>query len=223
MFEVDAAEIEIVLGAKRSRRTSIAATSGADAPVSSLAAAGFPGLYATTIFVAVGALASLDERGEIPFPPTCCVCESPATNRLPTCVLGGLAARWRRATRPGPLGVCVPHCATHADSRCARLLVRRHGWSRETTALSFVGWNGHFLSAIADINRRGEVFPPWMAFSTMSAESSGWRQGNGEYWWRQAWEPFWGGMDRAAALDYLARWNAPDEWRARLLHSPTKP
>jgi hypothetical protein len=216
MSDADTSEIELVLGAKRSRRVDVAVDS-ADAPVTSMAAFGFPALHATTMFLAVDAVTSLEGRGEIEFPPTCCVCEAPVARRLPTCSFGGLVARWLRAPRPGPLAACVPHCAAHADGRCARLLVRRQGWSLETTALSFVGWNDRFLSEVVAINRRGEAFSPWRAFPAMSAESSGWRQGNGEHWWRQCWEPFWRGLDRAAALDYLDRWHAPDEWRARLL------
>ena len=216
MNDADADESELVLGAKRSGRVNVAAAS-TEASVTSMAAFGFPALHATALFLAVDAVASLESRGEIELPPVCCVCESPATQRLPTCLFGGRVARWLRTPRPGPLAACVPHCPAHADGRCARLLVRRSGWSRETIALSFVGWNDRFLSEVVALNRRGEVFPPWRAFPAISAESSGWRQGNGERWWQQAWEPFWRGLGRAGALDYLDRWHAPDEWRARLL------
>lgn len=181
--------------------------------VSSLAHVGFPALSATTVFLSRERLEEWEQRRVLSFPPVCCACHEPALELLPTVMVRGLLVP---TLEPGPIGACVPHCVRHAQKGHALLLGRFDSWSRETTHLTLVGFSAPFLAAAHELNREGDTFPPWKAFPDMDPESSGWRQGNGEYWWHSAWAPFWEQLDDGAKRAYLGRWRAPHDWIARL-------
>lgn len=90
------------------------------------------------------------------------------------------------------------------------------GWRREATYAAVIGLNRRFLEATVPLNRPGDMFPPWRVFPEYSPETSGWRQGDGEYWWHAAWAPFWSNLTPVDKQLYLARWGASQDWVERL-------
>lgn len=206
-----ARQIELVLAVTRSAPVGAGADLRDDV-VSSLAALGFPGLSSATIFLTSAGVELIERESAVLFPARCCVCGAPATQHLAP----ALPARLFGRLRPGPLSACVPHCDVHATGRAARLLVTRGGWSRETTYVNVIGFDRDFLDETAQLNRRGDAFPPWRAFPDVAPESSAWRQGNAEHWWDRGWRPFWAALSAGERDGYLTRWSAPAEWRERL-------
>ena len=65
-------------------------------------------------------------------------------------------------------------------------------WSGDAVCIGLIGLNRPFLEDARELNRQGDVFPPWRAFPDFpdySPYTSGWRQGSGEYRWNSAWAP----------------------------------
>lgn len=190
---------------------SVDAVSGA--AVSDLAHVGFPGLTVATTFLSKETKELWEQSGTLRFPARCCVCMEPATRYLPTARAHGL---FFPKLRPGALTACVPHCDAHATQHHALLLVSVERWSGDAIGIGMVGLNRAFLEETRELNRQGEVFPPWRAFPDYSPYTSGWRQGSGEYWWNSAWAPFWSQLNADARRRYLERWDAPPDWVDRL-------
>jgi hypothetical protein len=180
----------------------IDAPSVSDLDVSSLAHLGFPGLSVAVTFLSKETTELWNESRTLRFAGACCVCREPATRYLPTVEAHGLLFP---KLRPGALATCVPHCDAHATQDHALLLVSVDRWNEAATHVAIVGLNRAFIEEARDLNRQGDPFPPWRAFPDYSPETSGWRQGTGEYWWHSAWRPFWSKLTSAERQEYLRR------------------
>jgi hypothetical protein len=73
-----------------------------------------------------------------------------------------------------------------------------------------------FLKDAKRLCEAGDHLPPWRAFPEYAPETSGWRQGPGEYWLHSSWLPFWLRLDAEARSGYLARWPPPAAWAESL-------
>jgi len=178
-----------------------------------LAYLGYPSLHQVEFFLGLQPLERWRAERTLSFPPGCCVCLKESTRFLPACASRGwLGLRGRERLLEG-----VPHCERHGSGDEAQLLATVDCWSAMVCRISLIGLNGEFLAEVANLNAAGDVPPPWRAFPEYSPFSSGWRQGNGEYWMGQVWHPFWTGLSQAERADYLERWAAPAEWLARLV------
>jgi hypothetical protein len=40
-----------------------------------------------------------------------------------------------------------------------------------------------------------------------------WRQGTGEWWLGHIWWPYWKKLSRHERIEYLEKWDAPEDWR----------
>lgn len=206
-------EVRLVFGLRPMDAPSPSADASSDVDPFSLAYIGFPALSVATTFLSMETAEQWEQSHTLRFPSRCCVCMEPATTYLPTATAHGLVFP---KLRPGPLAACVPHCDAHAMQGHALLLVSVERWNDAVTRVGMVGLERTFIEEAHELNRRGDAFPPWRAFPTYSPETSGWRQGTGEYWWNAAWTPFWSRLSAADKQRYIERWNAPLDWVDRL-------
>lgn len=72
----------------------------------------------------------------------------------------------------------------------------------------------------AALERGDDVEPPWVFYPDSEPWWGGWRQGNGEAWWIQIWEPFWSRLHARRREAYAARWNIPEVWREKFFREP---
>ncbi|WP_218920857.1 hypothetical protein [Melittangium boletus] len=178
----------------------------------SLAYLGYPTLRQVDFFLDLSGLEKWRTRHLLSFPSVCCVCSVPATRFLSSRGDIGLFGFFRKDTSVER----IPHCDEHGSGTEARLLVLSKSWSEFVLHVSLIGLNEVFLAETKRLNQIGEVPPPWRAFPGYSPVTSGWRQGNGEYWMRHAWDPFWQRLSAEDRADYLQRWDVPLEWKSLL-------
>lgn len=175
-----------------------------------LAYLGYPALRQVDFFLGLPALERWRAERTLTFPPGCCVCLEEASQYRPAYAKPawlGLRGKERILER-------VPHCEPHGSEEEARLIAVVDCWGAVVCRVSLIGLNGAFLAETAKHNQVGEVPPPWQAFPEYGPASSGWRQGNGEYWMGQVWRPFWTSLPETGRAQYLNRWSAPADWRA---------
>ena len=180
-----------------------------------LAYAGYPMLRQADLFLTLPVLERWRAERTLSFPPGCCVCSRAARQYLPAYAEPG----WLGFLRREQVLTRIPHCEDHGRGGEARLLVLVNSWSELVCQLSLIGLNEVFLLETRDLNQAGDMPPPWRAFPGYEPASSGWRQGNGEYWFLHAWSPFWKRLPEEEREQYLRRWDAPTEWRAWMVDS----
>lgn len=169
---------------------------------------GYPHLYQIAIYLRVPGVKRWRADRSIEWPASCCVCENAAEKYLPyTESKTGLP--WKRANL---LLDGVPHCRQHGQAKQAELVVSSHEWG-DAVRLLLVGRNASFLHEVEDLNKNGDVVPPWLAFPDLGPESSGWRQGDGEAWFNSVWEPFFHDLSNEKKERYLNYYCAPEVWR----------
>ena len=146
------------------------------------------------------------------FPNTCCYCKNEKTAILPYYEQsGGLFSKKNTTVIDN-----IPHCDLHAREKRAKLIVSVAKWNDTVIQLSLTGVNSQFLVQTLKLNTQGDVVPPWMAFPDYNTVTSRWRQGEGEFWWNNAWRPFWDLLPPPEKQRYLTDHPAPDEWKERL-------
>jgi hypothetical protein len=178
----------------------------------SLAYRGYSSLSQVGFFIGLPVLREWRARHCFLFPTGCCVCLAPARKFLPSHGDPGWLGFFRKAA----VVEQIPHCEEHGRGSEARLLTLVHAWSELVCHVSLVGLNEAFLVEAKRLNEAGDVPPPWRAFPGYSPFTSGWRQGNGEYWMRHAWAPFWSRLSSEDRARYLQQWAAPSEWMSSL-------
>ena len=77
-------------------------------------------------------------------------------------------------------------------------------------------WMRWLVQQLEALERGDEIEPPWVVYPESEPWWGGWRQGNSEGWLVLAWLPFWDKLSDEDRLQYLEKWNAPDEWREYL-------
>ena len=196
-----------LLGVRRGRR------SGAwdqHAEILDFGAVGFPGVFATTLFLSVTGRARWLAYRSLPFPDQCCRCGEPATSRLDFRHFVDVPLiRWqsRHVHLRG-----IPHCSRHATAQPLAFANVTHQPGRYVSAF-LVGMHRPFLEQCRIANRRdGEPPAPWVAFP-QARPFGGFNQGTNEYWMRQSWGPFWMSLSAEAREHYLNRHEAPEQWR----------
>jgi len=177
----------------------------------SLAFLGYPSLTCVEIFLTAPGSRMWREGQTIRLPEKCCFCGRQSEVYLDVEESDGILRGWRKRT----VLKNAPHCRGHAGQGQAKLVVIVDAWTRNLTRITLIGLNPDFLLAAAQLNQQGDVFPPWEAFPGYGPYTMGWREGNGEYWLRKVWGPFWDNLSQSGKEEYLNRWNAPDEWRER--------
>ena len=155
-----------------------------------LAYLGCPALRASDFFLGLHGMEMWRGSRSMLFPPKCCVCLDSFVKYLPSRGESG----WLGLFRKGPVVERIPHCDTHGGGREAKLLVLLKPWNEWVLHASLIGLDERFLVEAKTLNQQGDMPPPWRAFPGYSPETSGWRQGNGEYWMLHAWRPFWQGL-----------------------------
>ncbi|MGI4829809.1 MAG: hypothetical protein ACRYFU_16685, partial [Janthinobacterium lividum] len=61
---------------------------------------------------------------------------------------------------------------------------------------------------------RKEIKPPWVEYPGIGPADGIWRQGVGESFLSDAWEPYYKSLSEPEQEAYLQRWNVPDEWKS---------
>jgi len=176
----------------------------------SLAHLGYPTLQQVDFFLDVPSLERWRAHRNLAFPSQCCICLQGAERYLPAYGYTGVFGMRGKA----PLLEHIPHCDRHGRQDEAQLIVMLDSWSEAVCRVVLIGLSSAFLLETAKLNQVGDVPPPWRAFAGYEPHSSGWRQGNGEYWMGHVWRPFWAGLTTTERAHYLDRWAAPIEWRA---------
>ena len=173
-------------------------------------AAGFPGVYSTTLFLSVGGHRRFMERRSLPFPELCCRCGQPASVFLdfrPFLAIPLVRVQSARVHLRG-----IPHCARHASGQplaFARLHVER---DRYAYAL-LVAMHRPFVERCIALNQQdGDPPPPWTAFPN-SRPFGGFNQGTNQVWFTRCWIPFWSSLSIQAQSAFLAANDAPPPWR----------
>ncbi|RKH01076.1 hypothetical protein D7X32_21485 [Corallococcus carmarthensis] len=179
----------------------------------SLAFMGYPLLRQAEMFLTVPALERWRTEHSLAFPQECCVCLRPVQRFLTVHAPPG----WLGFLRREQILEGVPHCEEHGRQDEAQLLVQVNVWSEWVCQFSLIGLNAEFLSKTRQLNQTGDMVPPWKAFPGYESTSSGWRQGNGEYWLVHVWSSFWRSLPPAERQQYTQRWEAPSEWRSWLM------
>ncbi|NNB90852.1 hypothetical protein HJC10_34675 [Corallococcus exiguus] len=187
-------------------------------PVSdtSLAFMGYPMLRQAEVFLSVPALERWRTEQSLAFPQECCVCLRAVQRFLPVHAAPG----WMGLLRRKQILAAVPHCEEHGRQDEARLLVQVNTWSEWVCQVALIGQNEAFLLKTRELNQTGDMAPPWKAFPGYEPMSSGWRQGNGEYWFAHVWSSFWQRLSPAERQQYNQRWAAPTDWHSRLMDRP---
>jgi hypothetical protein len=206
-------QIQRIFGLEKSSLPSLSASSPDDG--TTLAYAGYPTLRQIGLFLSVPALERWRKERTLVFPQDCCVCSQAAHRYLPACIDSGRLCFHRRERTIEE----VPHCENHGHRYEAQLLAMVSLWSDLVCQVSLIGLNEAFLSKTSEFNQSGDIPPPWRAFPGQSPASSGWRQGNGEYWLLHSWSPFWKRMPRVEQQQYLQRWDVPAEWLSWMMGS----
>jgi hypothetical protein len=62
-----------------------------------------------------------------------------------------------------------------------------------------------------------EIEPPWVFAPNTEPWSGEWKQGGGEYWIHEFWNPFWSNLDNKQKRNYLEKWNPPEDWYQQLV------
>jgi hypothetical protein len=159
----------------------------------SLAAAGYPELYRTTIFLGDAGLDRWEHGRHLLFPPICCVCAAPAEIEI------------------AEAGSRIPHCREHGAGR-ASLMIESGAAAPKAMWITLTGRNDEFLQQAAKANSDGDMVPPWEAFPQYDSYSGFWKQG-GEFWIAQAFAPFWKALNDGQKAAYIEKWQASPEWR----------
>lgn len=182
-----------------------------------LAHLGHPTLQQVDFFLSLPALERWRVQKALAFPSGCCVCLEEARHYLPAYAYTGLLGMRSKE----PLLAHIPHCERHGSQEEARLIAIVDPWNKVVCHLTLIGLNRAFLLETAKFSQAGEVPPPWRAFPEYAPSSSGWRQGNGEYWMGRVWSPFWNGLTGIEQSHYLDRWAPPIAWKAWMESMPT--
>jgi hypothetical protein len=161
----------------------------------SLAAAGYPELYRVTVFFTDSGLIAWRQSHTLRFPAICCVCGMPATNE-------------RQVDE-----VSVPYCSEHSSGP-SRLMIEVGSYGRAPWVL-LTGLHEGFLQQTVQMNKEGDILPPWEVFPQYDSETGFWKQG-GQFWIDELFGPFWNGLNNAQRTAYLQKWRASIDWRERL-------
>jgi hypothetical protein len=175
---------------------------------------GYPSLYSIEFILTVPVWRKWKTEKEVWFPNKCCVCLAQPAIYLP--VYRGVRSYGLWLKKEIVLKR-APHCEQHGQGEEAQLVVIFDEITRNAISISVIGCNQSFLDEVTELNKVGDVFPPWEAFPG-SDSITGWRQGVGEYWMIQAWWPFWRQLSSTERAAYLDRWNASEEWRDYLIN-----
>jgi hypothetical protein len=159
----------------------------------SLTALGYPELFRITIFLTAAGLDLWSRERSVVFPQVCCVC--------------GRAAHSNRQVD----GLSIPYCTDHEHGR-VQLMVESGSLAPKAVWVTITGLNEDFLATTEALNQSGDVFPPWEVYPQYDSHSGFWKQG-GQFWLVRVFGPFWRSLDDPARAGYLARWNAPHDWR----------
>lgn len=179
-----------------------------------LAHVGYPLLRQVDWFLPVPKFERWRADHTISFPAACCVCSRKPEHDLSSYIY----PRWLGTLRRKEILTRVPHCGNHGRGDEAQLLALVTSWSEWVCQVALIGLNEHFLSETRELNQRGDMPPPWRAFPGYEPDSSGWRQGNGEFWLLRAWSPFWAQLSELERQQYILRWDASSGWRSWLSH-----
>lgn len=177
----------------------------------SLSYLGYPHLYQISFFLPATIQENWQQTRQIPFPSSCCVCAKPAASQLASYV----KKSWL-GEQPKPCVVNVPHCTNHADKKHARLVALCDQYSDAVARITLIGENKDFLLQTLEHNNQGDAVPPWHAFPELESVSSGWRQGDSQFWLQQYFLPFWKKLNQSEKSAYLDRWQADELWRKQI-------
>jgi hypothetical protein len=216
-MELNAEQIERVFGLpkrdwRKILRRNLESGARVDGQDPSLALFGYGELQRVSFFLTADGLRLWKDSGSVLLPEACCVCE-----RAPVTWLAsepGTGAFHDDPPRPVHLA-SVPHCAEHGAGGRARLLFDAGSLSDDAVWVAMTGTNAGFLRKAQELNQRGDVPPPWIAFPRQDSYSGFWKQ-SGEPWMASVFRPFWEALDSRAKSEYLERWSAPDDWRELL-------
>lgn len=168
---------------------------------------GYPQLFQRNIFFNANQRKSWNQQRRLELPTSCCVCDEPSKVELP-CIQSG--SWWQRSKL---MLVDVPHCETHATGSNARLIALPIAIGQQIVALRIIAQSQAFLAQIESFARQGAPPPPWEIFPGYPRDSSGWRQGDGEFWWNEIWAPYWNPLSKAQREAYLTNFPPPEDWQ----------
>ncbi|WP_455203892.1 hypothetical protein [Kaarinaea lacus] len=182
-----------------------------DSSCESLSNLGYPHLYQISVFLPESIQENWLQTHQIRFPENCCVCAKPAETYLDSYV----KKTWVGA-KPQPCVVNIPHCAAHGEKEHALLVTLCDKYSKSVMRLTLIGVNKEFLLQTMEQNSQGDAVPPWRAFPELESVSSGWRQGDSQFWLHRYFLPFWEKLNLSEKSAYLDRWQADELWREQI-------
>lgn len=148
------------------------------------------------------------ENLELDYPDICCVC--------------GVAKEGHRDVefRTGIFSTTVfsrvPFCPQHNPDRLPRFYAFSAPISPVLLKVGVISESAMFIESLLQRYATKTPLAPWLAFPGLSAESSGWRQGDAEHWWNTCWRPYWTLLSQDKRDEILLAESTPLAWRERL-------
>jgi len=175
----------------------------------SLSYLGYPSLFSTSFFLSLSTAEHWLRHRLLVFPSLCCVCGG----------AGGIHTvsyckhrHFLRSLKSRECQQQIPYCKDHNNTGPAELIVSVNRLTGAAIKASLVGLDHFFLKETKALNQQGDPVPPWLAFPDYNPPSGGWRQGDGEEWMHQVWQPFWRMLPPYERSRYLSEHRCPIQW-----------
>jgi hypothetical protein len=163
-----------------------------------------------------------NEERKLEWPPVCCGCGRSEVAPQSVLHYRRKIGRFKRFFMRPETIANVPHCSECAQAG-GRLIVDsgQIGPTWATAVVGVLAGCADFLQSFIATNAMEDICPPWLAFPEFERRTGLWAQGNGEYWYRCVWNPFWDRLDAIGQREYLLRW-PPPEIRDTYFHMPSE-
>lgn len=172
----------------------------------SLGYLGYPSVYQAATYKLLEKQSGSELR--LSYPSMCAVCGSSQH--------AGRNFQFRTGIFRSLTVVKVPVCDLHLRERNPPLLVSSMGVGGQLLRVTLLSKSKQFIDSLQRIF--DDVAPPmpWQAFPDISAESSGWRQGDAENWWKTCWMPYWKNATPDLQREIIEKEAPSDGWKERL-------
>lgn len=88
------------------------------------------------------------------------------------------------------------------------------GWAESQSEIEWQKWNDE---QFRKLEAGEQIKPPWVFSPNTEPWSGAWRQGTGEYWMHEFWNPFWRKLSSDEKRKYLEKWQVPEDWYEQLV------
>lgn len=87
------------------------------------------------------------------------------------------------------------------------------GLAESRTEIEWQKWNAEQKRKLEEGE---EIEPPWVFAPNTEPWAGEWKQGGGEYWKHEFWNPFWKKLTDDQKIKYVEKWQPPESWYQRL-------